>query len=426
MKARILALGTAIGVAIGKVPPWAIYLVAFAVRVALIVVTKSYVALEHAEPAVTAFSVLDNGTYANPYCADSGPTAHVSPVYVWMLVGIFAAFGRGVEALLAQELLATACACCVYMLLPYLSETLGLGRVPGVVAGLLGALIPFNFWAETKGTFEQPVIAALLIFVLVLLGRAVQLEKLTLRTLLPSLFFAGLLCLAAPTMIAPSAVAILLLSLRLPDRAAAFRMISLHGLAIASFLLPWGYRNHQELGKWIFTRSNFGLELLLSNNDRATADYNTNLETSILRDMHPMRSPECRNVVLMGEAAYHDQAMKKALAWIQSHPQRFLTLTAQRAFLVWVPIMARPAQTLMGLLLVLAGIAGYWQLRRTKPQQVLLVALIALAYQAPYMLVHTTARYSYPIQFLFWLGAGIAAVNAAGWVQRRFLLAQSA
>jgi hypothetical protein len=59
------------------------------------------------------------------------------------------------------------------------------------------------------------------------------------------------------------------------------------------------------------------------------------------------------------------------------------------------------------------------------PQQVLLVALIALAYQAPYMLVHTTARYSYPIQFLFWLGAGIAAVNAAGWVQRRFLLAQS-
>ena len=106
MKDRILALGTAIGPAMGKVPPWAIYLVAFAVRVALIVVTKSYVALEHAEPAVTAFSVLDNGTYANPYCADSGPTAHVSPVYVWMLVGIFAAFGRGVEALLAQELLA--------------------------------------------------------------------------------------------------------------------------------------------------------------------------------------------------------------------------------------------------------------------------------------------------------------------------------
>ncbi len=147
---------------------WIILLTAVCVRLAIILARKTYLRLEHVEPASVALSLLHHGTSANAYCETSGPTAHTGPVYVWMLVPVFSLFGEGTGTQLAIEVLSTLWASAVYMLLPLLTETLGVGRVPGIVGGLAGALLPFNFCSisqklrtratgtKSGGTFREP------------------------------------------------------------------------------------------------------------------------------------------------------------------------------------------------------------------------------------------------------------------------------
>lgn len=386
---------------------WIIFLIAVIVRIAIILLRKTYLQLEHVEPASVALSLLHRGTFANAYCETSGPTAHTGPVYVWMLTPIFALFGEDTGAQLATEVMSTLWAAAVYLLLPLLTETLGIGRAPGIFAGLAGALLPFNFWAETKGSFEQPVATCLLVLLFLLLGRLTRAHKPDIPAMLPAVGIGSLLAITSSVMIPPMAFLVVAAMFRL-ERAAAARLAMLLAVGVTLVLLPWGYRNHKELGKWIFTRSNFGLELWLSNNDRATADYNTNLDRGIM-DMHPATTLEqCAKLRAVGEVAFHAAAMRNAQDWIAANPQRFLTLTAERAYLFWVPKMRRPAQTLISLLLPLLGAAGLVLLFRRQPQVAWLLVGVACCYQVTFLVIQSFPRYSYPVQWILWLGVGVA------------------
>ena len=390
---------------------WVIFMTAAIARIGIILARKTYLQLEHVEPASVSLSLLHNGTFANAYCATSGPTAHTGPVYVWMLTPIFALFGEDTGAQLAIEVMSTVWAAAVYLMLPLLTETLGVGRAPGTFAGLLGALMPFNFWAETKGSFEQPVATFLLVLLFILLGRLVRVPKPNVAAMLPAVAVGSLLAITSSVMVLPLGVLALAAMLRL-SRPDAMRLAALLAIGVTLVLLPWGYRNHVEMGKWIFTRSNFGLEFWLSNNDRATADYNTNIDRGIM-EMHPATTLEqCAKLRAVGEVAFHAAAMRNAQEWVAANPQRFLALTAERAYLFWVPKMRRPAQTLISLLLPAFGLAGLFLLFRRQPRAVWLLVGVALSYQVTFLFVQSFARYSYPVQWVLWVGVGVA-VNAA-------------
>jgi len=386
---------------------WVIFMTAAIVRIGIILARKTYLQLEHVEPASVALSLLHNGTFANAYCTTSGPTAHTGPVYVWMLTPIFALFGEDTGAQLAIEVMSTLWAAAVYLMLPLLTEMVGVGRAPGIYAGLLGALMPFNFWAETKGSFEQPVATFLLVLLFILLGRLVRVPNPNVAAMLPAVAVGSLLAITSSVMVLPLGILALGAMLRL-SRPDAVRLAALFAVGVTLVLLPWGYRNHLEMGKWIFTRSNFGLEFWLSNNDRATADYNTNVDLGIM-EMHPASTPEqCAKLRAVGEVAFHAAAMRTAQEWVAANPQRFLALTAERAYLFWVPKMRRPAQTLISLLLPVFSLAGLFLLYRRQPRAVWLLIGVALSYQVTFLLVQSFARYSYPVQWVLWVGVGVA------------------
>jgi hypothetical protein len=150
-----------------------------------------------------------------------------------------------------------------------------------------------------------------------------------------------------------------------------------------------------------------GRSVGLSNNDIATADYNNNLDRGIM-EMHPATTlEECAKVRAMGEVAYHAAAFHKASQWIEAHPERFAALTAERAWLFWVPKMRRPAQTLIALLLPVLGAAGLLLLRHRRPDSFWLLAGVALSYQFTFLFVQSFARYSYPVQWVLWVGTGM-------------------
>ncbi|MEZ5362911.1 MAG: hypothetical protein R2748_11355 [Bryobacterales bacterium] len=57
-----------------------------------------------------------------------------------------------------------------YALLPALALVCGVRPSVGIAAGLTGALLPINFWAETKGSFETPLAGVMLLLTAIVSG----------------------------------------------------------------------------------------------------------------------------------------------------------------------------------------------------------------------------------------------------------------
>jgi len=117
---------------------------------------------------------------------------------------------------------------------------------------------------------------------------------------------------------------------------------------------------------------------------------------------------QCAKVRAVGEVAFHAAAMQRGQDWIAAYPKRFLALTAERVYVFWVPNMRRPAQTLISLLLLALGSIGLFLLYRRQPRTVWLLIGVALSYQSTFLVVQNFARYSYPVQWILWIGVGVA------------------
>ncbi len=119
-----------------------------------------------------------------------------------------------------------------------------------------------------------------------------------------------------------------------------FQRLRRHVLVLAvSFgaaLLPWTVRNFVQLGGFVALRSNYSLELSVSNEDDAHAQSNDNFRNPVFR--HPSTSlAEALRVQQLGEWQYNRERAVEAHAWILSHPQKFLTLTGLRFVYFWFP-----------------------------------------------------------------------------------------
>jgi len=142
-----------------------VFVLSFAIRIGLLVVTRSYAERENEELIHVAVSLAQGHGFANAY-GNGAPTAHVSPLYPLLLSSVFRLFGTGMKGAIAQEVLACLLASLTWALLPLLAEISGLDRRVGLAAGIVAAVLIVNRWAETKGSFEAPMagLACLLVF----------------------------------------------------------------------------------------------------------------------------------------------------------------------------------------------------------------------------------------------------------------------
>jgi hypothetical protein len=173
---------------------------------------------------------------------------------------------------------------------------------------------------------------------------------------------------------------------------------------------PWAIRNYFALGSPILTRSNFGLELHISNNGLTTADLERNLRGPYFRVLHPfMSESERAKVRALGEVAYQKSKEEQALRWIASHKQKFLALTAERTWLFWFPEMGRRWQWVFEACLTLSALGGLALLFRRRHPFAWFAAAALAAYPAVYYVIQASARYRFPIEpILFLLAAYLA------------------
>lgn len=350
-----------------------------------------------------AHSLAFTGRYADAYGPGSGLTAHDMPLYPLLLACMVRIFGEGAAGEIAVRVLTALGASLAYALLPYLSELCLFGRLSGIVAGFVGALLPLTLWPFIAAT-NQPIAAALLVVQAILFCILLQPGRSKWWSAIAGIFAAVACLLSAQflTVLAFSAVAAFFLA---PKRALLIRPFLAIAACVILALAPWALRNRAALGHMIWTRSDFGIEFAQSNNDWASPVFDVLVHSPKWR--HPLYAPEEKQkVILVGEYAYNQALLKTARAWVQAHPAKFLLMTGERAILFWFPIRKRLVQTVIGDLEALIGIVGLIVLFIRRHPSAWLFGGILAGYSWIFLLVATGPRYSYPIDpLLLLLGA---------------------
>jgi hypothetical protein len=372
----------------------AVFIIALLVRLSIMLVSRAYDQPLRVEIHYLAFSIASGQGYGNPYPTPTGPTAMYTPGYPLILAGIYGIFGTGRIAEAVTYTVSIVAASAVYALLPLLSIWLGLPRRVGLAAAIIGAIMPVYLLNEFRS--GQYVFGALCLIGLTLLTVWVSKTQKMLTWRLGAIFGVAWGCalLVSPNLLLIGLLWLFAAALHYRANAIRFGLVAL-GVTLA-ILSPWAIRNAIVLGSPIFTRSNLGLELWMSNNDISAPSYGDNM-ASYTRYQPFMNPTEANLDRRMGELAFMHQRLEWSRQWIERHPRRFATLTANRILLFWLPFEYRVSQTIVVWGLTIGGLVGLafaWTRHRAA---FWILGAIWLGYPPVYYLVELTNPYRYPM-----------------------------
>lgn len=364
-----------------------------------------------AEITRVALTLVKQGDFAHPFFAlPTGPTAHTAPGYVFLyalMAKLFGTRATGATVLLALNLgfLALQLA-----LLPMLSSRLGLGVGPGVLAAAFGVIVqPYRVMLEWEALFTGALMVVLCLLTLAYFraprdwGRSALLG-----------FLWGIAMLTNPEcvllLIAWPHIAARENSPAAKQRARRAMIVVLAGAALAC--LPWFVRNYRTFHSVFFIRDNFGLELFTSNNSCAHTTMLENYTSGCHFLTHPSTNPEiAAEVATVGEVQFNHDMMKRAIAWIESNPAAFASLTFRRFLKFWFPSLNGLRYSIpMGILTILS-FAGLAMMYRKHRQAALLLASTLFLYPLVHYILQFEARYRYPIFWATFLPAAYAVLE---------------
>lgn len=362
----------------------------------------------------------------------SGPTAWLTPVYPYLLAGIFKLYGVYTYASMCIIITIN----CMFSALTCIPIYFAARRISGPVAAALAAWM----WALYMQAIITPIqwiwdtsLAALLCACILWATLEVRHSRRALHWIgYGALWALGLMVNASLAAVTPFALLWLALQLRQQPRAYearehaspapdshepdpprlgqlatlrsshAFRLPALALLAIIIGCIPWTARNAIVFHKFIPFRSNFGLELWLGNNPAVPDTW--------AGWLHPSDDLTQRAEFLkLGEIAYMREKQHQALQFMISHPRdvsrffwrRFVenwTTTWDPIQDVWNALGWQERTALASnMFVVLAGLIGALLLFRSKNEFAWPITLFPLLYPIVYYVTHPSRRYRHPI-----------------------------
>jgi hypothetical protein len=307
-----------------------------------------------------------------------------------MLAVILSLWGSRPTAVIVAILVEAAIQTAAVVLLLRISFAAFSSWIPGAAAGaaMLAMTFPLPQW-ENASTW----LALESIFLCALVWRKAAWTGLVL----------GIGWLVSPSLIPASVAAVALLrGLKYTRTSAAVAVL---------VVAPWMVRNWITFHQPVFLRDNFGLELLVSNNDRAEPRHSAEFESFQL--LHPSQnSAIVGELGRIGEPRYFSGLQSAAIEWIRTHPRQFLRLTGARIVLWWTSNWLIAGVNLIGL-------TGIW-LSRANPLGRAAAACLLL-YPLPYYVIQFDPRYAWPVLWLAALMAGYACLFVIRRLDRRQL-----
>jgi len=356
-----------------------------------------------------AHSLYETDKFANPFAAlDTGPSAHLSPVFPSFVALTMKVFGDGSTGIFAIRLVTELTLAFQLALYPVFSRVLGMGEMNGIIAA--------SIWIVAKPRIvynhEELYVAILLAVACCGYRRYLDEEAQGRRRL--AWLMGGLLGCLILTSQTVAPIYGTWLAWELWRHKYGFFKESFLPLVLLPLLIiaPWTIRNYLVFRSFIPIRDNFGLELSVSNNDCARFGITANERSGCFEKVHPNRNAgEARKVRELGEANYNRWRLREGLDWVSLHPTRFLKLSAMRFVAFWMPTetfdihyasgrhLERVDIYLVTLSSVL-GIASLW--KRDRKSALLLISCLTV-FPLVYYIIQFEYRYRYPILWITFL-----------------------
>ena len=354
------------------------------------------------ETGAVAAAIASGRGFSSPLPQiQTGPTAWLTPIYPYLLAGIFKLAGiytyKSMLAIRVLNIAFSALTCW-----PIRSAgTIAFGKRVGTASAWLWAFLPDAIFYPVAWVWDTAMaglcMAALLTATLKIRGSS------------RVSWWIGYGALwAFSAMVNPSLLSVLpFLTLWAiwPLHQRTAQALKLTVMASAVFLAgiaPWSIRNYLVFQKFIPFRSNFGLELWLSNNPGVPDTW--------AGFLHPTEDPrEAAKYVRMTEIPYMDEKQSEAFAFMRTHPLDTMRFFFRRFADNWLGIWDAPADMwrfmppflkltlvwncLFSLLSFLGAHCAY----RARCQAALPCASVMLMFPVVFYVTHTTGRYRYPV-----------------------------
>ena len=358
-----------------------------------------------------ALTLAGQGDFAHPYNSlPTGPTAHAAPAYVFLMALIAKVFGVGFAGAMTLWLLNVFFLSLQLGLLPVLSDTMGIGLLPGALAALLGLVAqPYRVLPEWESLFTGALLIVLCILTLAYLKNVRDWKH---SILLGGLWGVAVLANPECILLLVGWGGILAFNASRPTITEVRRTLVVIFAGAALTCLPWVIRNYQQFHSVFFIRDNFGLELYTSNNPCAGPTLLENILSGCHNKTHPNPNQNiAMEVVEKGEIRFNQERLRMALAWISANPKAFAVLTARRFLKFWFPYLTGLRYALpMGLLTVLS-LVGLAMMFRSHRQSAWILSSTLLIYPFIHYVVQFEARYRYPIFWATLLPASYAVLQ---------------
>jgi hypothetical protein len=381
-----------------------VFAVSFALRMAIAAVSGYLLHMRYTEMLLIALNLNDGKGYANPYGFISGPTAHSTPPFPLFLAALIMIFGAGRagQAVISTSACAASALRCA--LTPLFVQDAGLGRPIVVLSAVFSALDIAALRTDVSGGVDGPFVALSLLGIIWMSLRLWRSSSWQSRT--PVLFFAvcGFSALLNPQVLPVIAgifvVGFFVCDAKLKKRFAAQGVLL--AVCIMFFFVPWTLRNWAELDAFLPLRSDFGMELWVSNGPGRSPimEFNEGFTAVANRE-------EALKVVQMGEVAYNKQKMDQAIAWICANPASFARLTLSHFVLWWFP-PGNPIFIAMKAVLAVFAFFGLKILWTTHRPVAALFAITWLTLPTLYYFIQWSSRFRYPMEWQLIICASVA------------------
>ena len=291
-------------------------------------------------------SIAEGQGFGNPLLVHTGPTAWLTPVYPYLLAGVFKLFGvyskTSALVILSLNALFSALICLPLFRIAQRS----FGRGVAVTACWIWTLYPYFIYIPS-GFVWDTCLGALLVSILFLcalklkeqpgswwswlgfgvLGGLCALTNASTLTLCPILA-AWAIYPFFQTSNAPRESQTSHSARISQNRSLWLSPALLVVIGLVATLLPWQIRNYRTFHTPIPLRDNFWLEFWVGNNG--------NTSTWLDTDVHPSINPDQKAIfVRLGEIQYFREKRREALALLVQHPGLYVVQCLRRFVYLW-------------------------------------------------------------------------------------------
>jgi 4-amino-4-deoxy-L-arabinose transferase-like glycosyltransferase len=339
--------------------------------------------------------------YANPYWAETGPTALLTPVYPYLLAGIFAIFGVYTKASALVFLSLNSFISAVTSVPIFLIARRSFDLRTANLAAWVWAFFPYaiNFSAATMWyhSFVALLLALLFLLVLSLESSDSPFRWAGFGTLL------GFAALTNPVLVGVSPLLFGWSWVRLRQQhKRAWGAISIGLVAMVVTILPWVVRNKLVLGHPIPFKDGFWLEVCVGNVNNTMHWWDG--------EEHPSGSVrESAKFERLGELRYMAAKRQEALTYIHQHPETYALRTFRHVVFMWTGFWSFHREYLreepfdpenvcfLSLLSVMSLTGLYRMLRKDYSEVGILYLLVLLVFPVPYYLSHVDPGFRHPV-----------------------------